>query len=60
MYHMVSWHVPMAWHKKIVGHPFSRPFQLGMALANVKGIFEGTRPIREGTAAIGLDALAYV
>jgi hypothetical protein len=47
---------------EIVGHPFSRPFQLGMAVANgnVKGIFEGTRPIREGTTAIGLGALAYV
>jgi hypothetical protein len=25
-----------AWHKKIVGHPFSRSFQLGIALANGK------------------------
>jgi hypothetical protein len=25
----------------------------------MKGIFEGTRPIREGTTAIGLGALAY-
>jgi hypothetical protein len=29
-------------------------------MENVKGIFEGTRPIREGTMAIGLGALAYV
>jgi hypothetical protein len=31
-----------------------------MALVNVKGIFEGTRPIREETMAIGLGDLAYV
>jgi hypothetical protein len=49
-------------HKKIVGHPFSRPFQLAWPwqMENVKGIFEGTRSIREGTTAIGLGALAYV
>jgi hypothetical protein len=29
-------------------------------MENVKGIFEGTRPIREGTTAIGLGALGYV
>jgi hypothetical protein len=29
-------------------------------MENAKGIFEGTRPIREGTAAIGLGALAYI
>jgi hypothetical protein len=31
-----------------------------MALENVKGIFEGTKPSREGTTAIGLGSLAYV
>jgi hypothetical protein len=29
-------------------------------MENVKEIFEGTRPISEGTTAIGLGALAYV
>jgi hypothetical protein len=29
-------------------------------MENVKGIFEGTRPIRECTTAIGLGALVYV
>jgi hypothetical protein len=29
-------------------------------MENVKGIFEGTRPIGEGTTAIGLGALGYV
>jgi hypothetical protein len=29
-------------------------------MENMKGIFDGTRPIREGTTAIGLGVLAYV
>jgi hypothetical protein len=29
-------------------------------MENAKGIFEGTRPIREGTTAIGFGVLAYV
>jgi hypothetical protein len=28
-------------------------------MENVKGIFEGKRPIREGTTAIGIGAFAY-
>jgi hypothetical protein len=35
--------------KKRVGHPFSRPLQLGMALVNVKWNLVGTRPLGGGS-----------
>jgi hypothetical protein len=58
-----------AWHKKIVEHPFSRPFQLRMALANGKceRNFRGHKANQTNKMSasaprpfIGLGALVYV